>query len=266
MNSKRTASPIEIISTLRDHSFIESFYDISEENHFWFNWRFTVILNQLKTLKLPIHQNLRILDAGGSVGLLRQQLEAVTTWSVDITDLDYRALCRVRPGRGKILYYDILEKNSDLRNAYDAIFLCDVLEHIAETTIFLEALLCHLKPGGILFINVPALQCLYSRYDQIQGHVKRYDKDSLSREMNNLEVKIQDIRYWGMTLLPVAFLRKIMLDRYPNSQPPEDILRRGFLPPTAFINSLFKFLLKLETALVSYPFRGTSILMVVKKM
>jgi predicted SAM-dependent methyltransferase len=45
---------------------------------------------------------------------------------------------------------------------------------------FLKALLRQLKTQGLLLINVPALQFLYSHYDEIVGHILRYDKRTLS--------------------------------------------------------------------------------------
>jgi hypothetical protein len=50
-------------------------------------------------------------------------------------------------GRGRILYYDILERPGFTTNATSRI-LFDVVEHIENPHPFLEAVLFHVKPGG----------------------------------------------------------------------------------------------------------------------
>jgi 2-polyprenyl-3-methyl-5-hydroxy-6-metoxy-1,4-benzoquinol methylase len=50
----------------------------------------------------------------------------------------------------------VLEKREEFRNQYDVAILFDVIEHIEPTRPFLEAVLFHLKPGGILLVNEPA--------------------------------------------------------------------------------------------------------------
>ena len=56
------------------------------------------------------------------------------------------------------------------------VVLFDVLEHIPDTQPFLSSVIRHIKLNGFLLINVPALQTLYSKYDETVGHVRRYNK------------------------------------------------------------------------------------------
>jgi 2-polyprenyl-3-methyl-5-hydroxy-6-metoxy-1,4-benzoquinol methylase len=86
------------------------------------------------------------------------------------------------------------------------VVLFDVLEHIADTQSFLTALLAHLKPQGWVLINVPALQSLYSHYDEIVGHFRRYNRQTLVAEFRQKPLELADIRYWGMSLVPVLAL------------------------------------------------------------
>ena len=54
--------------------------------------------------------------------------------------------------------------------AYDLLLLMDVIEHVEDDLEFIRVSLEHLKPGGIIAINVPAHMKLYSRYDEVAGH------------------------------------------------------------------------------------------------
>ncbi|MEK7388354.1 MAG: class I SAM-dependent methyltransferase, partial [Elusimicrobiota bacterium] len=158
---------VELLSPLRPSSFEEGWYDIAEPDHFWLQWRLQVLLNALEDAGLSVDAPLRALDIGGGRGVLRTQLETRSSWTVDMADLDAGALLGCVPGRGRTLYYDALDRNASLVGSYDAVFLFDVLEHIAETKGFLRAALDHVKPGGRLFINVPALASCFSPFDRV---------------------------------------------------------------------------------------------------
>src|SRR5207249_290620 len=158
-------------------------------------------------LNFPLRERLKVLDVGCGTGVLRSQLEAATPWTIDATDLDYNALGRVKPGRGRTLYYDILEERAELKENYDVVLLFDVLEHIEQTQPFIKSLLFHLKAGGSLIVNVPALQFLYSRYDEIAGHVRRYNTETLQDELLRFAIAVRDIRYWGLANIPLLLIR-----------------------------------------------------------
>ncbi len=255
---------IEIISSLQPHAFLQSWYELADESHFWFRWRLEALMQQLRDLNFPIHEKLRVLDVGCGTGVLRLQIEAATAWDVDATDLDYNALRQAKPGRGRILYYDILEEKAELKERYDVVLLFDVLEHIEQTQLFIKALLSHLRIGGHLLINVPALQSLYSRYDTVQNHFRRYSKETLQGEFCNFALTVQDIRYWGLTNVPVIFIRKLWLALSPE-QKTEEVFRKGFRPSGRLVNEAFLHLMRLEMRVTKRPPLGSSVLMIGEK-
>ena len=151
----------------------------------------------------------------------------------------------------------------DLREAYDAVVLFDVLEHIQEPELFLTAACWHLKPGGWIFVNVPALTGLFSRYDEAVGHFRRYSPASLRHLLTNqpIELELIEIRYWGLLLVPIAWVRKILLKRIH----PDKIVETGFRPPSRWINTALKWVMLLETSWLNHPPWGTSIMAMVRK-
>lgn len=217
-------------------------------------------LRQLYDLKLPLKEKLKALDVGGGTGVLRSQVESVTAWDVDVADIDYTALTYVKPGRGRIMYYDVLDRNKEFQEYYDVIILFDVLEHIEQTQLFIEALLFHLKTEGILFVNVPALQVLYSNYDKAQGHYRRYNKRTLLKEFEDSCLILKDIRYWGLLNLPAVVARKAWFMLAPMKDA-EEVLSQGFQPPNRLINDLFLTLMRLEAVLPAHPPLGSSVMM-----
>ncbi len=260
----QSENSIEIISPLQSYAFMESWYELSDASHFWFQWRLAALQQQLKDLNFPTQKKLKVLDVGCGTGVLRAQIEAVTAWDVDATDLDYNALQHAKPGRGRILYYDILEAKAELREHYDVVMLFDVLEHIEATQPFIAALLQHVKVGGHLIVNVPALQGLYSRYDQVQGHVRRYNQTTLAQEFQAFPLAIQDTRYWGLTNVPIIWARKWWL-AMARGQSNEEIFQQGFKPPGRAINEVLLRLMHSELRLIKRPFLGSSVLLIGEK-
>jgi SAM-dependent methyltransferase len=236
--------------------FPDEWYEMASADHFWLRWRVAAALLQVDAVGLPRAQPLRVLDVGGGTGVLREQLEAVTEWTIDITDLHPAAVARARRGRGGNLCYDISEERTDVHGSYDAALLFDVLEHVDRPVAFLSSLARHLVPGGRLLVNVPAMQALFSGYDVAAGHLRRYDRGSLGAELEQAGFSVDDARYWGLSLVPLLLARKVML----GTRSGPDVIRAGFCPPHRWINGLLLGAMRAETALLRRPPLGTSLL------
>ena len=171
MNRIKKLSP-----PLSDKYFPFEWYQLATENHFWFQWRFQVLLRIFQEMGISLTESLQGMEVGCGNGIILRQIEQYTNWIMDGVDLSEKALSLVNMTRGKIFLYNIHDRQHDFRERYDFIILFDVLEHIKEPHFFLESLLFHLKPSGWLFINVPALTFLFSNYDRVAQHLRRYDK------------------------------------------------------------------------------------------
>lgn len=255
---KKDLSPeVEIVSGVQQVDFPEEWYHHTAASHFWFQWRLRAALRQIRDVGIPTELPLRGLEIGSGTGVLRQQLEACTEWTVDMTDLHLEALRAGSRGRGRTLYYNILEERPEFVGAYDVIVLFDVLEHVEGTRVFLRSLLRHLRPGGWLLLNVPAHPLLYGAYDRAAGHVRRYSRDALAAEFAETDLEIHDLRSWGMPLVPLLFVRKLVQR---DTASASAIIRAGFRPPGRVAHGLLRALMRLETALGRPPI-GTSLLL-----
>ncbi len=179
--------------------------------------------------------------------MLRAQLEAETPWAVDGADLNLGALRAAPAGRGVIRYYDVEERHAAYLGAYDVVTLCDVIEHIDETRPFMEAVVAHLKPGGLLLLSVPALPGLYSAYDEAAGHVRRYTSGSLAAECEGVELELLDTRYWGLSMVPLLALRKFWVRP---GRREASVLEEGFVPPGDFVHAILRGVMRTETGLL----------------
>jgi SAM-dependent methyltransferase len=237
-------------------------YDANSEDHFWFQWRTRVTRMLVEKAGIPTEQNLRVLDIGCGTGIVSKQLALHTRWTFDGVDLNYDALNRCDLSYRRVLYYDILEKHRDFADAYDVAILFDTLEHIEHTHAFLEAVFYHVRPGGVLLVNVPALMSLYGVYDRATGHWRRYTQEALAREFKSFDVDLVLQRYWGFSLVPFLWLRQQWLRSGMSDQ---QVIQTGFVPPNPLIHALLKSLMKIETRLLKRPPVGSSVMGAIRK-
>jgi SAM-dependent methyltransferase len=249
---------VELLSTPRGiEPFPDEWYDQSSAEHFWFAWRLRALLRLLGELDAGTRRPLRALDVGCGSGVLASQLERATAWTVDATDLNLGALKRCEPRRGRTLYYDVIEERAELVDSYDAVLLFDVIEHLPDARPLLRSAVRHLRPGGLLLVNVPALPVLFSRYDVEAGHVRRYTRTSLGAELAPLELEPLTVRYWGLSLVPALVARRAMM---PPGREQERVIERGFVPAAKSIDLALRALMQVETRLTSKPPLGSSVL------
>jgi SAM-dependent methyltransferase len=236
--------------------FPDEWYALASADHFWLQWRFRAALGQIRAAGIPETAPLRVLDVGGGTGVVREQLEGRTAWQIDITDLHPTAVSQARRGRGRNLCYDIREERADMVRAYDVVLLFDVLEHISGPVGFVAALARHLRPGGHLLVNVPAVPALFSGYDVAAGHLRRYDPASLRADLEQGGLSVLDVRYWGLSMVPLLWLRKATV----GARSGPDVIRRGFQPPRPWVHGVLRAVMRAETAAWPRPPLGTSLL------
>jgi len=244
---------VEFLSEPSSVSMADELFELATKDHFWMKWRQTVLLRQLTSAGL---KPTNALEIGCGHGVAREMLEHDLDIRVDGCDLNLKALEMANPGKGQLFVYDIFDRNPAMLGAYDLVLLMDVIENIDSDLAFLQAALSHLKPGGIVAINVPAHMSLYGKYDEVAGHKRRYSAANIESLFRAAKVKTIRIVEWGFLLLPLLFVRKLMLRRVSK----EDAIRTGFEPSGPFVASVCENLRRLETSLpFSLPL-GSSLL------
>lgn len=160
-----------------------------------------------------------------------------------------------------------LEESGFPDGAIDAMGLFDVLEHIEDDGGLLETIYARLRPGGLLYLTVPAFASLWSRSDIDAGHYRRYNP----RQMAALLAHRFDILFstcffqalvvpiWAIRVLPfrLGFARRDQL-----STEQEHGLHRGMLL-RAMERVLRREIRRIESG---HPTRwGTSLLCIARK-
>jgi SAM-dependent methyltransferase len=92
---------------------------------------------------------------------------------------------------------------------FDNIVLLDVLEHVKDDVRILSVCRRILEDRGRVIILVPAHQSLYSKKDYNTGHYRRYSRRGLRSAVERAGLKINEMRYWNISMLPAYALYKI---------------------------------------------------------
>lgn len=149
-----------------------------EEGHWWFRGRRAILQAVLRELELP--GKARILDVGcGTGGNLNFLKRYGAVHGCDYAEEALR-FCRLR-GFDDVRSADVcaLPYPDD---SYDLVVCLDVLEHVRLDTIAFQELVRVTTPGGFILVTLPADPRLYSSFDCLSGHLRRYRK----REMEEL--------------------------------------------------------------------------------
>ena len=232
----------------------------AETNHFWILWRFKILLRLIKTNNIILNKKNKIMDLGCGNGILSNQIESQFNIKIDRVDSNFETLKLNRNVKGRLICYDISKRNKKYKNYYDYIFLFDVIEHVKNDKKFIENALFHLKNDGSLIINVPSIQILYSRYDIAVGHLRRYDKKLFYKTIKKTMINKISMNYWGFILLPILFLRKIVLAFY-NKKNYNNIVKSGW-KTNSIINIFMKSLMNIEIKIFKKQILGSSLMVI----
>jgi len=177
------------------------------ENSHWWHRQKRRVIHQLIRRYNP--QTGKVLDVGCGAGKILWELQQLGWQSFGVDTV-------LNQGRKRGL--DI--KKTDLQtqplpypaNHFDLVICLDTLEHMANDRRLAAEMARVAKPGGIIIISVPAYQWLFSDWDSMLGHFRRYTKKTLLRSTVKSGLKLKFASYFfSFLLLPAVFVRLIKI-------------------------------------------------------
>jgi SAM-dependent methyltransferase len=202
-------------------SMADAWYDHSSADHFWVRHRNAVLDRHFGRV---VQTAAAIGEVGCGNGLILSHLEQRYGKAADGFELNRHALELCQPLASRLFVYDIFERQLSLRDRYDLMLLMDVLEHIEDEVAFLQAVGDHLQPNGRLLIGVPMRSHLYSMYDEVAGHHRRYESDRLRSVATQAGFQVERLVQWGHCYIPILWLRQQMLKKASR----EAVIEQGF--------------------------------------
>jgi SAM-dependent methyltransferase len=144
----------------------------------------------------------RVLDVGCGWGVTLQALENAG-YHVTGLDISRRILELIDQPRRRLIEADLNQSPPAARELYPAALLLDVIEHLDDDRGTLRRIAPLLQPGGMLIVSVPALPELFSDFDRIQGHRRRYVPETLRVAFDDSGLVVQKIFWWGGWMVPI---------------------------------------------------------------
>lgn len=222
--------------------------------HWWWRVREGILLGRIAGLLEERDQPVRILDVGCGAGLFFDALQCFG----DVEGIESDRGAVERAGRWQeSIHHGELNESFRPTGLYDAILMLDILEHLDDPVRLLRYARPLLKPGGQILITVPAFNWLWTRHDDLNHHVCRYNRARMRQTVAAAGLVVTDSTYLFQSLVvPKALvrLRESLL-----SKPPS-------LPtiPGRALNGALQSWFRTEYAVARWLPFGTSLMVVAK--
>ena len=164
------------------------------------------------------HLGANILELGAGHGTLTERL--VRHGKVTATELSERCVGRLSERFGSHPDVEVLHGEIEAAldgRTYDTAVLVNVLEHISDDVGALRALYRGLHPGGTVVLFVPAFEALYSKFDRMVGHYRRYRRDDLARRVREAGFDVVEARYVNVVGGVAWWVIARQLGRFPSN-------------------------------------------------
>jgi SAM-dependent methyltransferase len=224
-----------------DPAYFERLFEI-EDRHFWFVGRNHIIATLLRALAGEADAPNTAVEIGcGTGNVLRVVKASLPRATIVGMDLFMEGLSQAQTRTTAPLVQGNVEM-SPFRDGIDLVCLFDVLEHIRDDAATLRLMRTMLAPGGRVLITVPLHPSLWSEFDELSHHVRRYRPAELLLKLRQAGFVVEfGSPYLLTTLIPMWVRRKVLGNGKNARIRADDELR--IVP---FVNRIFLALLRVE--------------------
>jgi SAM-dependent methyltransferase len=221
-------------------------------------WWFTALHNNIFALLDRFHvagRDVRLIDlgsgTGGFIGKLRRRYP---DWTITGLDKSMPAVTFAAEHYGCGFVVGNVDRLPFRDSCADIVVSADVLYHrdVNQDSMLREALRI-LKQDGLLILNNPAYNWLFSYHDRFVHAARRYTKRRMVAALRDAGYKAIHVTYWNTILFPLMVLKRKILSWGASKSDVHDI------SPT--LNALFSKLVLPETWLLrrglTLPFGGS---------
>lgn len=240
-----------------DVGYSDSFFEVNlarENRHFWFLGRNAAAVRLVRKYAPP---GARMLEIGCGTGNILRRLGSLG-FKMEGADVSLDAL-RLARSRYAAPYTQADIARLPFVEHFQAAGLFDVLEHIDDDAHALSMIRRALEPEGLLFLTVPAGERLFSDYDELLCHKRRYDMAPLLEKIATAGFSVLKATHFFFFLYPLlALARK---NRNPAAAPADPQARLDKeLHIYPVVNEVFRAVMACEAQLLrfaSFPVGGS---------
>lgn len=244
-----------------DREYYREYFQL-EEKHWVFIARRKISFSIMDKY-LAGNNKLDILDVGTGTGVMLGALKRYgRVTGVDSSDIAIK-FCQER-GYSNVVSGSA-ENMSFENNSFDLICAMDLLEHLDNDQKALKEFYRILRPGGFLFVTVPAYMFLWGPHDEINMHKRRYRINEIYQKIIDAKFCVEKISYFNSFLFPIiAFVRlgrKIIRQR--NTE-----LKSDFKMSSLLMNNILEGIFSSERFLLKHwnlPFGVSIVCLAIKR-
>jgi len=179
-----------------------------QKQHWWFVTKKDIILDTIDS-HIRLQKDHSVLDIGCGSGLMLNALDAIATTSgMDMSNEAIQFSQEIF--KGPIKQGSLPNNVPFPEESFDLITALDVVEHIDDDIESLKSIRNLLKGSGKAIITVPAYMFLWSSFDEMNEHKRRYTLPELRHKLITAGFQIEKISYFNSLLFPIVyFVRKL---------------------------------------------------------
>jgi len=228
-----------------------------EEEHFWFVSRREFIL---KYLRKYIGYESKLIEIGAGTANVAHYLMQNGYKNISVGEMHRNGL-KYAEKYGFVSRYQFDLMRAPFEAEFDAVGFFDVLEHIEDDEGAIRQIHKLLQPEGYLVLTVPAHQWLWSRFDVLSGHKRRYTKQALRTLLERNGFEVMEARYFMMAIVPLLLLRKMVFAEKNETR------AEAALSIHPFINRILLMLTRLENSVNAWlpNVCGGSLMMIARR-
>lgn len=202
-----------------------------------------------------------LLDCGAGTG--RFALDMQQHCQTRVLDDHREALALLRQRFPAERVHELQDGNLPLTDAsVQYVTALDVLEHIPDDAAAVQEFARVLEPGGLCVVTVPADMALWSDWDEVLHHQRRYDRRGLRALFRDSEWELLHLNYTNVLAYPAVWA----LRRYRSLRParPDAARAEDRIPPAPLNAVLRTSFRRLAMWRLPFPF-GVSLLLVARR-
>jgi SAM-dependent methyltransferase len=184
---------------------------VIEDRHFWFRARNAAIRALAAQICASFTPGYRALEVGCGTGNVLRHLEEIcrggTVTGMDLFDQGFqfarqRSKCPLVQGDASLPPFAC---------EFQLIGMFDVVEHVPDDVSLLGDVFRLLAPGGALLVTVPAHMSLWSYFDEVSHHCRRYEMEELRRRLTEAGFELEFLSEYMCSVAPFVWLRRRMI-------------------------------------------------------
>jgi ubiquinone/menaquinone biosynthesis C-methylase UbiE len=178
-----------------------------ERDHWFYRGKRTIVRRWIERYG-SLSAETKLLDVGTGTGLFASEM-AHQCQVIGVDDHEEALEYARRREKGQF----VRARSNELpfeESHFDVVTSLDVLEHLPDDLGSLKEINRVLKPGGVAVITVPAFRLLWSEWDVVLHHQRRYRRWQIIKLAQDVGMEVVTARYMNsLMFVPVVVYRKL---------------------------------------------------------